>query len=104
MFLKDRPWYIISKRTFLKGQRLTVRLEYNLETKKIAYLSLWEDVEILPGKLKIIHRADIIVTTLAWLIQHEGVSHVGAYDDHVILLDESKSHQGKVHHCDMHKD
>ena len=50
-----------------------IRLENDVERKKTVYFSLWEDVGILQGEVKIEQRGDTekSVVTLEWLIQDE---------------------------------
>ena len=58
-----------------------IRIDNDLERKRIVYLSIWVDVDVL-WELKI--KGLIIgkgVVTLEWLTWHECVSYVGNQDD-----------------------
>ena len=50
--------------------------------KKILYVSIWKDVGVLQGELKIKHRDDKwkSVVTLEWLIQYECVCYLVTQD------------------------
>ena len=51
-----------------------IRQESGHERKKLVYFSLWEDVGVLQGELKIKQRAAV---TLEWLTWHECMNYVG---------------------------